>query len=592
MNKTSVARIAAIHLATLAIVSALTGVFAAPALADPEPPAPTSSAQASPEPPSGPTAPEPSSTPPQTSKPAEQDPPAAPAVQKKVETTFVFDKPSYRTDEDVRFVFRVKNISAGRLAGLKINYFPHEPGSLKIMGTSEADGWGPFGHSPGVTLEPGAAYEVKVTGQLTDIENDTAILRGFLSLDSGRGAGPSVGYFDTSVRVTRVAGHAAGLLFGDKNGNGAPDEGERLADTAITLQYANGPAKYTATSDADGRVDFGDVPAAKYHLGGEMIKGWLFPWEVVQIRPDKKDLLLRGAPPLNGALKASVAFNRHDYTKGELARLTVTLSNSGPIPLIGVVAECNRIGDPFSLGGGAGWGPIGYHANGVTIAPGQTRTFAVSSPVPDAAFDRGILKVDCDFGYRGVDIENHAQASDKAPVSGAKATVAGHLYHVPGEDKPYQGLAGVRVVLVSDGACPVVGEQTTDANGDFEFHDVVPGPKHWLYLLPPPGWRTTGDNPESIIVRASAGKPDRRWIQAEPGEAPPPAVPTQVPNCGVTPTPPAPTSGAPGSGSGQSGNAALASTGADVLGLGAFTLVALALGVALILASRRRRQPD
>ncbi len=578
-----------IYLAALAATAAL----ASPAMADPEPPAPTSATpttSAAPEPSA------PSSTAPEPSKPEAPNPPVAPAAQTLVEAKVVFDKPRYRTDEDVRFTFKVKNIVSAPLVGLRVVHDFMGPTDVSVPPgpAPQWPGWGQLGSRPGVTLEPGATFEVKVTGQIKDVEKAIATVRGFVSADTGQGYGLGIGYFDSSVPVEKIAGHSAGVVFGDKNGNGLLDSGEQLADTTLNLRYANGTKVYTAKSDARGRIDFGNIPAAKYVFEGEVIKGWLFPWETIQIRPDKKDLLIRGAPPLNGALKASVAFNRHDYTKGELARITVTLSNTGPIPLTGIVAECNRIGDDFSVGGGAGWGPLSYFANGVTIAPGQTRTFQVSDPVPDAAFDRGILKVDCDFGYRGVDIGNHAQAGDKAPVSGGKATVRGFVFHEPGEGKPLKGLAGVKVVLVSERACPVVGEQTTDADGNFEFHNVAPGPDYWLYLLPPQGWRTTAENPQSTIVTGPVEQPDRRWIGVEPGDAPLPTVPTQVPNCGVTSTPPAPVPGGqqPGSASGQSGNAALASTGADVLGLGAFTLVALALGAALILASRRRRQPD
>jgi hypothetical protein len=586
----SVARTAAISLATLAVTTALTGVFAAPAVADPEPSTPISTAPTTSEAPSSSSAPEPSVPPAESSPPEAPNPPAAPAARRgQAEVSLIFEKPSFQTDEDVRFTFKVKNIGSARVAGLQVAHHITGPTDLNIPPgpAPKWPGWGQLGSRPGVTLEPGATFEVKVAGQIRDIEKDTAVVRGFVHDETGFG----IGEFDSDVPITKVAGRAEGVVFGDKNGNGRPDDGEQLADIPLTLQYANGPSKYAATSDANGRIDFGDVPAAKYYLGGDVIKGWLFPWEVIQIRQGGKDLLIRGAPPLNGALKASVAFNRYDYKKGQLARLTVTLSNSGSIPLTGIVSECNRNGDAHSVGGGAGWGPLSYFANGVTIAPGQTRTFAVSDPVPDAAFDRGFMSVACDFGYRGVDLDNHVQARDKAPVSGAKAAVFGDVVHNPGQGKPRQGLAGVKVVLVSDGVCPVVGEQTTDAKGHFEFHNVVPGPEYQLYLLPPQGWRIKHGNPTSILVMGPADKPAQVEIEAEPGEAPLPTVPTQVPNCGATATP-APPPGTPGSAGGQSGNTTgLASTGADVLGLGAFALVALALGAGLVFGSRRRRRP-
>ncbi|WP_410656613.1 hypothetical protein [Amycolatopsis sp. lyj-112] len=515
---------------------------------------------------------------------------------RRVETTIVFDKPSIRTDEKVQFTFKVKNISSERLPGLRANYSLQEPAALSIVSKGQEDGygWGPLGRDPGVTLEPGASTEVKVTAQVKDIQKDTASLHGFVSVDMGNGVGLSVGEFSSSIRVIAVASRVTGVAFGDKNGNGVVDQGEQLAGVTHTLRYINGPAEYTATSAADGRIDFGSIPAAEYtYGGGDEIKGWLVPWKTVQIRPDGKELLFRSVPPLNGALTASIAFTRDSYKKGELARLVVTLTNSGPIPLTEIEARCNRVDVSFGLKGGPGWGPLSRKAGGVTIAAGQTRTFNVSEPVPDDAFAHGYIGAGCDFGYSEVGFDNRPTANAKAAVPGARASVVGDVVHDPGQGKPRQGLAGVKVVLVSDEKCPVAGEQVTDAKGHFEIPNVAPGPDYRLYFLPPQGWRIKYDNPTSILFIAQGKVGAKVGIEVEPGDAPLPTVPTQVPNCGVTPTPPAPAPGGqPGSGSGQSGNAALASTGADVLGLGAFTLVTLALGAGLLLASRRRRQPD
>jgi len=505
------------------------------------------------------------------------------AERTKIQAAVVFEKGEYRTDEDVRFTFKIKNVGTTDAIGLWVSQSFSEPTDLTVP---YEPGWGPL--MPGrekKNLKPDESYELPVTGKIKDIEKDSTVVQGNIFDETGSRVGEFVG----TAKVTKETGRVTGVVYGDKNGNGGLDDGEKLSGIAVTLQYNNGPTKYTATSDADGRIEFADVPAAEYRLGGEVIKGWLFPVETVRVGPGGKDLLLRGSPPLNGALKASLAFTKDTYQPGELAHVTVTLTNSGPIPLTGIVAACNRAGASQALNGGPGWGELG-HAGGVTIDPGRTRTFDVSEKVPAAALNYGRVGVECDFGYREVDIDNHADAHGEAVVPGGVATVIGDVVHNAGPGKPREGLAGVKVVLVSDGGCPVTGETTTDEKGHFEFHKVVPGPDYSLYFLPPQGWRIKYDNPTSIMVVGPAENAARVFVEAEAGEAPLPAVPAQPASCDKSgTTTPAP--GAPGGQQGSGGASGLASTGADVIWLGALALAALGLGAVLVFGARRRRQP-
>lgn len=555
--------------ATLATAAVLTGGFAGPAAADPAPesgaPA-TSAAPSTSEAPASSTAPEPSSTQPE-SKPEAQ--PRAERAQ--VAVSLVFDKDSYRTDEDIHFTVKLTNTGETTAAGLTMYQLVIDSTDVQVR----YGGWGQLQNKPGVTLEPGQSFEVAVSAQVRDLEATTAAVRGVVFDGDGNSAGPQFGF---SVPVTKAAGHATGTVYGDKNGNGVPDAGEQLAGIEVTLRYTHGTGTYSATTGADGKFAL-DVPAAEYYVGGDVVDGWLFPWRTVRIGPDT-DLLFRGTPPLNGALKATMAFTQDTYAAGDLAHVTVTLANSGPIPLTGIVAECNRVGSDYVLSGrGPGWGELA--ADGVTIAPGQTRTFDVSETVPKAAFNRGYVLAACDFGYPEVDIENHAQAEDRAAVPGDKGTVVGDV------KQGQQGVAGVKVVLVSDQHCPVTGEQTTDANGHFEFHDVVPGPEYRLFLLPPAGLKVKYENPTSIDVWGSGES--RVGIDVEQGDAPLPSVPANPADC--TAGAPASTTGAAGGtgGGGQSGGSGLASTGVDAVGLGALALLALALGGGLVFGARRRR---
>ncbi|HET6709872.1 prealbumin-like fold domain-containing protein [Amycolatopsis sp.] len=554
----------------------LTSVFAGPAAA--EDPTPTSTAPATSAAPAEPPASTPPVSPAPESKPPAQ-PQAAPAERARVEVSIAGLKDEYASNEDVHFRFKLTNTGNVTATGVWVSQHISQPTDLDVP---YDPGWGDLAYGRGIKLEPGQSYERELTGHIRDIGKDTVHIRGVVFDSSNFG----VGEFDAKANVTTAPGEASGVVYGDKNGNGARDNGEELAGAKFTLRYVHGDVTYTATSDSAGNLTF-KVPAADYYLGGDVVDGWLFPFRVVHIGEDTK-LDLRGAPPLNGALKASMKFTQDSYKVGDLAHLTVTLSNSGKIPLIGIVAGCNRIGDPHILSGRTpGWGDLA--AGGVTIAPGETRTFDVSEAVPQAAFNRGIVVASCGFGYAEVDIENHADARAQAWVPGAKAIVEGTLGVFDDQGEVKQALDGVKVVLVSDQHCPVTGERTTDAKGHFKFEDVAPGPRYRLYFLLPKGWKTKYENPLEIDV---FGPPEnhRPWrIAAEEGDAPLPAVPVNPADC---------TAGAPttttgpggGTGGGQGGASGLASTGVDARGLGALALIALALGGGLVFGARRRRR--
>ncbi|RSD17939.1 hypothetical protein EIY87_18990 [Amycolatopsis eburnea] len=553
----------------------MTGVFAVPAGAQEEPASTApSTSEAAPSSSAQPTSSAPESEP--AARPQEE-----PAQTAQVEVAVDFDKDSYATDEEVHFTFRLTNTGEVRAVGLRVFNAFGAPTDLQVP----YDSWGPLKGQPGIALDPGKTFELALTGKIHDVEQTSATVAGAVFDETGANVAPSFGF---SVPVTKAVVHPQGLVFGDKNGNGVFDAGEQLAGAEFNLSYAygSGANTYKVVSDADGKFSVA-LPAADYNLGGLPVQGWLIPYQTVHIGPATKDLLVRGAPPLNGALKASMAFTHDTYEVGDVAHLTVTLANSGSLPLTGIVAACARFGANYELTGrGSGWGDL-HWSRGVTIAPGQTRTFDVSETVPAGAFDRGLVTASCDFGYREVDIENHAKADDRAAVPGAKAAVVGDVgvYGDRGELK--QVIAGVKVVLVSGEHCPVAGEQTTDAKGHFEFHGVVPGPDYRLYFLPPAGWKVKYENPAPIQVFGPEDHPSRVGIDLEQGDAPAPAVPVNPADCTAT-TPTSTTPAAGGTGGGESGSG-LASTGVDALGIGALALIALALGGGLVLGARRRR---
>lgn len=579
MNISRSARSLARGFAALTAAAVLTSVFAGPAAAEDPAPTPTSTAPSTSEAPSSSEAPPaPSSTQPE-SKPAAAQPQAEPAERAKVEASITGLEDEYASNEDVHFKFKLTNTGNVTATGVWVSQHIDQPTDLQV---GYDPGWGDLTYGRGIKLEPGQTYEVAVTGKIRDISKDTLHVRGVVFDNSNFG----IGEFDAKANVTSAPGEASGVVYGDKNGNGARDNGEELAGVKFTLRYVHGDVTYTATSDSAGNLTF-KVPAADYYIGGEVVDGWLFPFRTVHIGEGTK-LDLRGAPPLNGALTASMKFAQDSYKVGDTVHLAVTLANSGKTPLVGIVASCNRVGNPEILNGsGPGWGDLVW-TRGVTIGAGETRTFDVTDTVPAAAFNRGFVIAACDFGYPEVDIDHHVDASAKAKVPGGVAALRGDVEVVSDQGQVIRGVPGVKVVLTAEQECPVIGEQTTDEKGHFEFHKLVPGLDYKLYFLPPKGWKIKYDNPTSVDVYAPEDRPAQLGIQAEEGDAPLPAVPTNPATC--TAGAPTTTGAAGGTGGGQSGASGLASTGVDALGLGALALIALALGGGLVFGARRRRR--
>ncbi|MEV6903006.1 SdrD B-like domain-containing protein [Amycolatopsis sp. NPDC051372] len=69
-------------------------------------------------------------------------------------------------------------------------------------------------------------------------------------------------------------GVTSGWIYHDDNKNSTRDPGEAIADTAVSLvDTLSGQATATGTTDADGHVSFGPVPAGRYDL--KVTDGWV-----------------------------------------------------------------------------------------------------------------------------------------------------------------------------------------------------------------------------------------------------------------------------------------------------------------------------
>jgi LPXTG-motif cell wall-anchored protein len=467
--------------------------------------------------------------------------------------------------------------------------------------------WAAFMVSEGIDLEPGASHTVELSGHTRRADSESVGLTGHVFDHTGMG----IAEFSQTAAVTRTYGSVSGIVFADRNGNATFDAGEQLPGAAIAWQYAyysEPEAPFRTTADANGRFSFPSIPATRYQMANAELDGWTVLSRTIDVDQSDKNvnLRMRAVKPVRRELAAELKFTKDSYAPGDLAHVTVTLSNSGAIPLTGIAAHCNGNGDHHALWGfGPGWGQLSPRSSGVTVPAGQTRTFDVTDVVPDAAFDKGYVAVRCEFGYVGD--ENTLDmplAQDDALVPGGIGVIKGEIAYYPegeGSGKPRQPIAGARVVLVNERPCHVA-EQLTDNDGRFEFVNLPAGPGNYsLYFYPPAGWRATGRNPathlkvadgDTIVIGVDAvrGVGQLPPLPAEAAGCRPGTTTSSKPPAGNPPATDPPVSPAPQA---RPAGPDLANTGPeDVPMLAALGVLAVLLGSGLMLATRRRGTGD
>jgi len=379
-------------------------------------------------------------------------------------------------------------------------------------------------------------------------------------------------------------GDYTGLVYADKNDNGAFDPDEGLRDVTVKMDGGVPYGRNTQTTDELGRFTFTGLPRGTYARFFAPPGGWTPPQmsQVLIDETERGEDLVRLERPRPSVLTATVAFTDDSYAPGERADLIVTLTNTGPVELSEVGALCTGEGKEYIIVNELpGWGALAYQAEGVTIGAGETRTFQVWSTVPVTAFDYGFVSANCVFSMM---TPNEVMAHDNARVPGGVGSTGGHVIHDRNSDGNHDGdgVPNTGVLLMDPDTQVVVARTVTDANGFYRFvdkpagrHDVrVLGP--WQIIdvgYPPAGHIRVGRdfNTHQILVVPGAEQPDPENPAIPPADSAPP------PQGGVAP--PATTE-----------PVQLANTGADTKQLSLTGLAMLLAGTALLLVSRRPRQ--
>jgi hypothetical protein len=351
--------------------------------------------------------------------------------------------------------------------------------------------WAGLGGSPqaGVTLDPGVTRTFTITAIVWSWNSGVPHER-----FRGDWAQPG----DLVVPMadpTTTRGTASGVVYGDRNENGAFDPGEGLPGAVAYLYGTGSGSQFEATTDAEGRFTFTGLPARRYGISTRPLPdGWVNDGTQSYLDVDGSDpgpaVQLRALRPFSEKVHATGSFDRDTYQVGDTVQVTFTLTNVSGGDVHGITGGCDRFGSDDHLLGWTGWTDI-VTSSGFDLAAGQTRTFTETGTVPEAATTYGSFYLACDFepnpgpgeGPR-VDLFAHVPAPP--------GTTGGVIYHDDNGNftvDPGEPIAGTAVELVDRVDGSVTATTVSDAQGHVAFGSVPAGP----YSVRVDGWRPADD---------------------------------------------------------------------------------------------------
>ncbi|QFZ19680.1 carboxypeptidase regulatory-like domain-containing protein [Saccharothrix syringae] len=501
-------------------------------------------------------------TPPEPAPPptaAAPPPPAPDAETTDLRISAAFDRPTYAVHETVTARVRVTN---GGATAVRI--------SVQVTDGLVLPSWdAPWVGAP---VEPGQAPEGTLTGQVRNADQDVLTLVLTVAAGDTPDVDPTDNSATISVPLTRVRGSSTGTAYGDLDGDGTPDPGEALAGLRVTIDGGVPDGEYSTVTDAEGRFGFRDLPAGSYRLAFDPASPWWLPGQSQYVDGvDDPDVLVRGVGRVSGAVSVALSFDRQDYREGDLARVTATLTNGGPVPIHGLVGE-------FYAGTGA---PVdhGELGTGLSLPAGTTRSTTASLRVDRTAWEWGHVSVSLRVGAPLSGNASPTHYAYAAVPGGRAPLVVGALTEEDesgSRPRPGAPLPGLVVFLRDLVTGVVVARTTTGGNGGFAFHDLPAGAYGFFVVGPWQVDRWYGGWPFTV----RAGEDGGLWhaVMVVPGQGEPDPGPVGPPG---TEPPPAPGGGA--------ATPPLAATGVGVSWLALGGLLSLLLGIALVHRSRSAR---
>ncbi len=315
-----------------------------------------------------------------------------------------FDKADYGSGDDVSGTVTIKNTDPGSAHGAFVRPF----------GTNLSTWHFDEGDNEGVAVPAGGTLVLGFTASIADPDQPIAMtvdLKASPNLPS-----PTLLEAYGTATVTKVTGSADGVLYFDANGNGQYDQGEGLA--GATVKFSGGVPYHDEpllTTDSDGRFAVTDIPAGHYWPTVSGVGGLVAPSIDVHLGEQPQHILVEARHKVSDTLDASLALNADTYVVGDIAHVTVTLTNTGEQDLAGISTRCNQAGDQDQLtGAGTGWGDLRRGGSGVIVPADSTMTFDVTEAVRPGSGADGRVRVVCQFGQFGDGFETGVAVSNTA----------------------------------------------------------------------------------------------------------------------------------------------------------------------------------
>ena len=493
----------------------------------------------------------------------EDDPPVAEEVDYAV--TASFDKTEYGTGDD--FVVTITVSNPGTVPINQIFVFAQSPD----LDFGEQT-WGELAE-PGTALAPGAAVTATATARLMNVVDSVRLEVNVIVVGDQWDPDDENADAVLEAPVHQTRGILGGLVYGDRNGNGAPDAGEEMRGIEISFSGGVPWSDYRARTGSDGRYRI-DLPTGMYSIYGPQIDGWLFEG-IYDFRVSEGEQQLDAGARRVGqpVIRAAMSFDRNRYAVGDPIRVHITLTNPSPADVSGIVEWCSRAGSPRELPS-EGWGELQYGGPGVVVPANSTREFDIMHTVPPGALDYGHVAASCGF-IVGDDVYNSAEAFAVADVPGGFTDYSGRVIEVRADGAQVPA-AHVRLTLVHRSG-RIVARTRSDAHGRYTFRHA-PNNAYRMRVAGP--WKLVDPDHAYYVVSSGAYPPEDVLIvrgPAEPGvgggDTPEPQQPAAQPAAApaVAPT-------------------TLASTGADVGTPFLAGLLLLTTGTILLFARPRRRR--
>jgi hypothetical protein len=548
----------------------VSGLAAAPALAQPDPP--TSTAV----PPSSAVSPAP-----EVPNPSEPATPVEPVnkEQPDMALTAGVEPGIYLPGQNIPITVTITNVGSVETTRVQAS-------SVQVSGSEasvETFGWQELATEDGGTFVPGVPRQFDLVATVRSIDKGDPVVKFTVESNDDSIRENNSSTVTIPMVSPELKGTVGGIVFGDANENGAFDTGEGLAGVELEVSGGSNPSVKGKT-DAGGGFAFLDRPAGTYSLySPSKAAGWILAGagQVVVDGSDKSsEVRIRGVRPLSDVLSAKIEFGAESYQVGAVAELNITLTNRGSKTLSGIKAGCDRVGlSPAHVSGWTDpslWGELASPSAGVTLGAGETKVIRVSGSVRPGSLEQGVVYASCDFGDDDAFLEGFPTASGHAKVPGKTSDIGGVVYRDINRNGQFdfgEAVANAKFGLSERKNGPVVAETTTDFNGVAQFIGL---PRGWYYPTVRSPWKLVA--PDEFL--ANPVQTDDHFTVEVVNE------PSGDPSAPADPGPPA------DGGSGSGSVSGLASTGVEVLGPVAGGVAAVFAGILALFYARRLRRTE